>query len=132
MFGEFLWSVGENGGHQQQGTGTLHYTRDFLFGLRATSNFDSAVKSFIPSELLSDSASDSVNGREKVRKRGRRGGVRRRLRRNKTQPSLPSVVLSNVRSLNPNGNNMNLDELRANCRFLSDFRNACLLCLTET
>ena len=58
--------------------------------------------------------------------------MRRRLRRNSFQPPLPSMILSNVRSLSPNSKNSHLNEIRANCQFLNEFRNSCLLCFTET
>eukprot|EP00745_Piridium_sociabile_P007708 TRINITY_DN1514_c0_g1_i16.p1 TRINITY_DN1514_c0_g1~~TRINITY_DN1514_c0_g1_i16.p1 ORF type:complete len:103 (-),score=14.56 TRINITY_DN1514_c0_g1_i16:102-410(-) len=70
--------------------------------------------------------------REKKRKRGQRGGVKRRLRRNTSKPPLPSMIISNLRSINPNSRNCNLDELRANCHFVSEFRDSCLLCFSET
>ncbi|KAK0147403.1 hypothetical protein N1851_013129 [Merluccius polli] len=61
------------------------------------------------------------------RKRGRRGGIRNRLRRRHTRPPLPSIILSNVRSLNNK-----IDDLRTHARYCSDFREASLMCLTES
>lgn len=66
------------------------------------------------------------------RRRGRRGGVRLRLRKNKTVVPLPSVILANVRSFGKNSSNSTFDELYANVKYQSDYRDACLLCFTET
>ena len=64
-------------------------------------------------------------GRRK--KRGRRGGVRRRLRARHTKPPLPSIILTNLRSINNK-----LDEIQAYTRYCSVFREASLLCFTES
>jgi hypothetical protein len=68
----------------------------------------------------------------KPRKRGKRGGVRLRLRAMMTTVPLPSVVLANVRSFGRHAGNYTLDELHANVRCLAEYRDACLLCFTET
>ena len=54
------------------------------------------------------------------------------MRRNKTKLPLPSMIVSNVRSINPKSPNHNFDELLANCRFTREFRDASLLCFSET
>lgn len=41
--------------------------------------------------------------------------------------SLPSVIMSNVRSLQ-----VKVDELQANVHYMHEYRNACLLAFTET
>ena len=61
------------------------------------------------------------------RKRGRRGGVRIRLRRRRFRPPLPSIVLGNAQSLWNKS-----DELAACCKFLHEFRDASVLCFSET
>ena len=61
------------------------------------------------------------------RKRGKKGGIRQRLRKRGFKPPLPSIMFGNVRSLSNKS-----DELRANVRFLHEYREACLLCFTET
>ena len=61
------------------------------------------------------------------RKRGRRGGVRIRMRRRRFRLPLPSIVLGNAQSL---GNKS--DELAACCKFLHEFRDTSVLCLSET
>ena len=61
------------------------------------------------------------------KKRGSRGGVRNRLKRNGYRPPLPSITLSNVRSIQNK-----LDELSALLRHDCDYRRSSLLCFTET
>ncbi|KAJ8035006.1 hypothetical protein HOLleu_22078 [Holothuria leucospilota] len=61
------------------------------------------------------------------RKRGKPGDVRRRNRNRRSRPYLPSIIIGNVQFLVNN-----IDELSANTRFLSDFRNASIMSLTET
>ncbi len=61
------------------------------------------------------------------RKRGRRGGVRCRLRRRAFKTPLPSIILSNVRSLKNK-----LDLLHAKCLMDASFREACVLAVTES
>ncbi|KAJ8040523.1 hypothetical protein HOLleu_14838 [Holothuria leucospilota] len=60
-------------------------------------------------------------------KRGKPGGVRRRNRNRKSRPYLPHIIMGNVQSLVNK-----IDELSANTRFLSDFRNANIMSFTET
>ena len=128
--GVFVSSDRQNGG--QQGTGALRYDRDFLLSLKAVSDPVSVPDGTIPDDLVCQSENGEKGKGQSRRKRGRRGGVRRRLRKNTTKPPLPSMILANVRSINPNSKNHNFDELQANCAFLSEFRNSCLLCFTET
>ena len=54
------------------------------------------------------------------------------MRRNKTKLSIPSMIVFNVRSINPKSPNHNFDELLANCRFTREFRDASLLSFSET
>ena len=61
------------------------------------------------------------------RKRGKRGGVRVKLRKRYNRPPLPSVILSNARSINNK-----LDELKLLCRYDNTFRESCLIAITET
>ena len=84
----------------------------------------------IPADL-DPAAVNTTNPRlsttSKLRKRGRRGGVRNRIRRRKYKPFVPSVIFGNCRSIHNK-----IDELRANCRFLHQYREACCIALTET
>ena len=61
------------------------------------------------------------------RRRGCRAGARVKARKRKYKPYVPSVIYGNVRSLIGK-----IDGLRANCRFLHDFREACIVGLNET
>ena len=121
--GVFLSPGVEHGGQCGQGTGTQRYDREFLIGLQT-----SQAPSDFPFELFNAEMTNRAN----VRKRGKRGGVKRRMRRNKTKLPLPSMIVSNVRSINPKSPNHNFDELLANCRFTREFRDASLLCFSET
>ena len=60
-------------------------------------------------------------------RRGKRAGVRLKTRRRKNKLYAPTVVFGNVRSLNNK-----IDELRTNCRFLHEYRDTCILGLTES
>ena len=61
------------------------------------------------------------------KKRGKKGGVRHRLRKRSTRPPLPSVILANVRSLRNKHN-----KLIACTKYLHEYREASLLCITES
>lgn len=64
----------------------------------------------------------------KNRKRGKRGGVLQRLRKQSfSRIPLPSMILSNAQSLRNK-----TDELQAHVGFQHEFRDACLLAITET
>ena len=118
-----VMSPGQHG--DQQGKGPLRYSREFLLSLQ---NSDSPIPTLdFPLEMY---RYDDSNVRK--RKRGRKGGVRRRLKKARTRPPLPSIILSNVRSLRPKAPNTTYDELLANVVFRIEFREACMLCFTET
>ena len=90
----------------QQGKGPLRYSREFLLGLQ---NSVSPIPTlYFPSEMYKNG--DSVKDRK--HKRGKKGGVRRRLKKARTRPPLPSIILSNVRSLRPKAPNTTFDELQ--------------------
>ena len=118
--GVFLSPGVERGG---QGTGTQRYDREFLIGLQTPQAPDREfliglqtpqAPSDFPFELFPAEMTNRVKVRKR-RKRGKRGGVKRRMRRNKTKLPLPSMIVSNVRSINPKSPNHNFDELLANC-----------------
>ena len=67
-----------------------------------------------------------MNSRRRT-KRGRRRGVIGRRRRRRFKPAPPSIIMGNVQSLRNKP-----DELETCVRFLHEFREASLLCLTET
>lgn len=95
--------------------GILHYSRDQLLQLRNSQTNN--VPDNLPRECV----------RRPRRKRGRRGGVRCRVRARGKRPPLPTVILANTRSLLKQ-----LTELRSAVRHLSEYRNSCLLCFSET
>ncbi|KAL0148751.1 hypothetical protein M9458_055929 [Cirrhinus mrigala] len=64
---------------------------------------------------------------ERGRKRGKRGGIRARLRANPTRPALPTLILSNVRSLENK-----LDEIQLSRSTEHEARDCCVFVFTET
>ena len=68
---------------------------------------------------------DSTHRRS--RKRGRRAGVLTRFRRRNLRPPLPAIVLTNARSLKNK-----TDELFQLMSFKREFKDASVLCITET
>ncbi len=64
---------------------------------------------------------------ERGRKRGKRGGIRARLRANLTRPALPTLMLSNVRSLE---NKLDLIQLSRSTQH--EARDCCVFVFTET
>ncbi len=64
---------------------------------------------------------------ERGRKRGKRGGIRARLRANPTRPALPTLMLSNVRSLE---NKLDLIQLTRSIQH--EARDCCVFVFTET
>ncbi len=64
----------------------------------------------------------------KIWKRRRKGGVRQRLKNvSLSKTPLPTIILANVQSLWKK-----TDELQAMVKFQHDYRNVCLMALTET
>ena len=82
------------------------------------SHLCSSILDDIPRELLR-------NTRKK--RRGRRGGVQNRLRRRFSRPPLPSIILTNLRSLSNQ-----VDTLKTYTRYRHEYRQAYLLCFTES
>ena len=64
---------------------------------------------------------------KKKRKRGRKGGVKARSRRRRDAPVLPVIVTGNARSLNNK-----IDELSACTKYLHEYRDASILCFSES
>lgn len=92
----------------------LRYSSSFLKSLRPLANVNNALVNSIPTNL-------------KPRKRGRRGGIRVRFRKRPFTPPLPSMIIGNARSIVNK-----IDELTGNVRFLSEYREAGIICVTET
>ncbi|CAM4578856.1 unnamed protein product [Leuciscus chuanchicus] len=102
-------------------TAQITYTRDFLLNI----GLSSTRLCFKDTSLLPPECVRGNNA--KTRKRGRKGGIRERIKRQPYRQSLPTVMLGNVQSLRNK-----VDELRACTQYLSDYRNSCLICLTES
>ena len=96
------------------------YSRDTLLALR---HLGDTPPDHLPEEVREKPPD---HGHIK-RRRGRRGGVRQRLRRRGNKPPLPSMILSNVRSLYSK-----MDELRLNARYGYEYRESCVMVLTES
>ncbi len=67
------------------------------------------------------------NRRRRKKHRGRRAGIRNRLRERAHSPPLPSILLTNVQSLENK-----MDDLRARISFQRDIRDCNIHCLPET
>ena len=95
----------------------IQYSRAFLQAARVK------AVTFDP-PLIADDVWMNVRRRTN---RGRRSGVNERARRRRFKPALPSIIMRNVQSLRNKP-----DELETWVRYLHEFREASLLCLTET
>lgn len=137
----FSWLVcgdqrGDNGGGRTPNRNT--YSRE-ISGLLAEGCKDlepPASNAEIFSSLLRGLDSDQLSRKKPLkrirRKRGKRGGVQRRIRKvdvdvRRSLPPLPTILLSNVQSIRNK-----LDELEAYARCKREFKETCLLALTET
>lgn len=98
----------------------LHYGYDQLCQLREYSDRGSFPLN-VPEECV------RRNRRVPTRMRGQRGGVRWRVRRRGHKPPLPTMLLANVCSLL-----QQYDKLQTAVRYLSEYRESCLLCFIET
>ncbi|KAK0149973.1 hypothetical protein N1851_009261 [Merluccius polli] len=108
--------------HSDLVSNVCFYTREDLLNLRYS--FKEPPKLlFSPPEIIHHGWSN----KKKKKKRGSRGGIRNRIKRRGSHFPLPTVTLSNVRSLQ---NKMH--ELSALIKFDRDFSRANLICLTET
>ena len=118
----FLLNFESASSQQSDTTGNQHggryvYTRDRLIEL----------KQLVLPSLPLPSYDEIIKTLKWKRKRGKRGGVRQRIRRRGHRPPLPTIILSNVRSLRNK-----IDTLAALAKFDTDYRNSCVICLTET
>lgn len=99
------------------------YSRERLLELNFTMTHE--MRTAQVRDLFEDIPPELV--RTKRKKRGRRGGIRSRLRRRFNRPPLPSIVFSNLRSLNNK-----VDMIRSHTRYCNEFREASLLCFTKS
>ena len=100
----------------------IQYDRQFMFHLAeepASKHRTPDLPDWVPTRDQPD--------QQCTRRRGKRGGIRQRVRNRGHRPPLPTITLSNVRSI---VNKM--DELRANVNYDHEYRNSSLICLTET
>ncbi len=81
-----------------------------------------------PPEILQN-ADEENNGHRRWNKKhhGKSAGIRNRLRKRAHSPPLPSILLTNVQSLENK-----MDDLRARISFQRDIRDCNIICLTET
>ena len=103
------------------------YTRAELLAMRSAPGLAPVL--VLPPEMLRDTSETTCTSK---RKRGKRGGVRLRMRKGQLKIPLPSVILANGQSMRTGSRNTKLDEIHANIRFQGDYKNAGLLCFTET
>ncbi|KAJ8333622.1 hypothetical protein SKAU_G00416300 [Synaphobranchus kaupii] len=121
------FSQGYNHDYAAGGTAReIHYSRETLLLLRNT--FPDLSQEFltIVESLPNCFKKDPSTSRTK-RKRGCKGGTRHRLKRLRNKLPLPTALLINAQSLRAK-----TDELSANTRYLHEYRDACVLAITET
>ena len=63
------------------------------------------------------------------KKRGSRGGIKVNIRKRKCRIPLPTINFGNVRSIRTEDK---LDQLRGNIKFMPQYRNVCVIALSET
>jgi len=98
----------------------FQYTREQLL------NLNNAHHLQLDNSIKQDLASINY-GKITIRKRGKRGGIRNRVKKRGHRTALPSVILSNVQSINNK-----INELHTKVAYLSEYRNSSVICLTET
>lgn len=121
-----LWATSHlaEGWNVAPGTNRIQYTREFLLGLRPAGN--EVLRDF--PNLVGVDYSETGYNYKGPRKRGRRGGLRERVKRQSlSRIPLPSIILSNARSLRNK-----IDELQAHVRYQHEFKDACILALSES
>jgi hypothetical protein len=115
--------------------GFITYSQDELLTIRATSTHNHYDQEYDfpeadPVFCLPPRTMDQIpagDPKQRRRKRGKRSGLLVRLRRRAHRAPLPSILLSNVQSLDNK-----VDEIRARVAFQRDIRNCNVLCFTET
>ncbi len=91
---------------------------------RDTLSFNSACPPEILQNAELNNGKSNNSQRQQIKKRA---GIRNKLRKRAHSPPLPSILLSNVQSLENK-----LDEFRARLSFQRDIRDCNIICLTET
>ncbi len=80
-----------------------------------------------PAEILRNADENNGHRRRNKKHHGKSAGIRNRLRKRAHSPPLPSILLTNVQSLENK-----MDDLRARISFQRDIRDCNIICLTET
>ena len=121
---------------RQDGGCRRQYSRDFLLSRRFVSIANKVTTGIDP---ITDELRETLNTftahmqqtnthrHNNKRRRGKKGGLRRKLHRKTKKPPLPTIVLTNAQSLRSK-----IDELRLRIQFKKDYRDACVICVTET
>lgn len=107
----------------------IQYSRELLLSLQHHSVSSNQAELKSEPRIKTDNRRQNRIGKS-TRKRGGKGGVREKLKRLAGVglcPPLPSVILANVRSLRNK-----LDELQANCKLQWAYKEASLICITES
>ncbi|KAL6466262.1 hypothetical protein MHYP_G00263950 [Metynnis hypsauchen] len=101
------------------------YTREYLLGLQQMNK--TAPKFLTRYPEIACFAQGTDDFKRKRKKRGSRGGIRNRLKRRGSRFPLPTIALSNVRSVQNK-----MTELATLVKYDRDFSKANLICFTET
>ena len=115
-----------------QNVNNFKFGRDQLIALNPGAH-GNVASTFVPvdlswvEEMIKEGSTTINNNTIRRRRRGKRGGIRARLKRRGTRTPLPVIVFGNVRSLRNK-----TDELCANCKYLREYRESAVICLTES
>ena len=108
-------------------TSFLKYDSAMLLSIRDNMKQQAGINSHNGATIIS-----SIPTSIRCRKRGHKGGVRARMRRRKFRTPLPSIMFGNVRSLcTLDTRNNRVNELQACARYLYEYRESGLICVTE-
>ena len=108
----------------------VRYERDSLLAIRDTvGHLPPPILLFSSPDITRESTEHSHGhaSTHRQRKRGRRGGVLARFRRRANRPPLPSIILSNVRSIKNK-----TDELMYLIKTKREYSETSVFCFTET
>ena len=97
----------------------LCYSRDNLLQVRSTCTQPITSQLRNKLDVIGLPTKDSCVSITKLRKRGKKGGIRRRCQRRGL------ILFGNVQSVNNK-----VDELCARSKYLTDYRDSCVLCFT--
>lgn len=123
------WSLGDS---SPLSATRIQYSREFLLSWNHVTNLPPNSPSTWDLSSIQPAGKQHRGsgsaGSTWTRKRGRRGGVRLRVKKQSlSRTPLPTIILSNVQSLRNKS-----EELQAQVRYSHEFRDSCILALTET